>query len=134
MASPILNNSDYAEKRFLDYLCSIPAYKASQILGLQGPDLDFPSFAAAMVAGIPLQYFNQPQPIVDGPHFEVRDGSLTLVTKPNSKTKMTWPTQIASSPSAAPFHVAPPATRPVSRLRSLNSFMLFRSKSNHRSR
>jgi hypothetical protein len=130
MAPSKLPKSKLAESRFLDYLCSIPAYKASQILGLQGPDVDFATFASTMVTGIPPQYFNQPPPVVDGPRFVIRDGNLTLLTKPVSTPMVNWPSANTLS-SPAGFHTGTPSIRPATRQRSLNSFMIFRSKSDH---
>ncbi|KAJ5198325.1 Mating-type protein MAT alpha 1 [Penicillium cinerascens] len=126
MAPSTLPTSDFVERQFLDYLSSVPAYKAGQILGLQGPNMDFATFASSMVAGIPPQYFNQPPPVVNGTRFVVHDGNLTLFTTPVSTPKVNWPSENGPSPAKS-LPAAPPVIRPATRRRSLNSFMIFRS-------
>ncbi|KAJ5708375.1 Mating-type protein MAT alpha 1 [Penicillium malachiteum] len=114
---------------FFAYLTTIPLWRAVRILAFWDHRVRrLDDFSLDMLQGIPLHFFSVPLAIPDEPHFSIDNGHLRVLTVEENAED---PLQIMPS-DLEPFLAAwkpcgLTTTRTPTRLKPLNSFMVFRT-------
>lgn len=117
----------FAVTRLCDYLSTVPFAKAMGILSLTQSGRDLGDIATTLISTLPRTYFKEPRPIMTGLRFVFDKDTqrVRMVQDPNQQ--IPWPTRVDSNASHGALAVLPTDAIPQ-RLRSLNSFMVFRSR------
>lgn len=117
----------FAVTRLCDYLSTVPFPKAMAILSLTRSGRDLGDLGNSLISALPRTFFTQPPFALHEIRFMFDKGAkcVRMVRDPNKQ--LPWPTPL--DPVAGPIaEAALPTDAVPSRLRSLNSFMVFRSR------
>lgn len=119
--SEISPEFNLAVTRFCDYLSTLPFDTAMQIWGMMPRNSQLGEFAATILAGLPADFFNQTPSIEQ--RFVYKNGTVAMEAIVNADEQTPWPTPVEAA-SGLPAQ----AKIPTPTQRSMNSFMVFRSK------